>query len=93
MKSKKNGSVIQDDTKATTRRKFLKGGAVAAAGAATVGFPMVATAKAEVLKLQGAWGGGIFKEFAIDFVNRVNEMSGGSLKINYLDVGAVVKTA
>ena len=92
--SKKNGSVITDDGKTSTRRKFLKGSAVAAAGAATVGFPMVSMgAKPEVLKLQGAWGGGIFKEFAVDFVDRVNEMSGGSLKINYLDVGAVVKTA
>lgn len=92
--SKKNGTVITDDNKISTRRKFLKGGAVAAAGAATIGFPMVSTAaKPVVLKLQGAWGGGIFKEFAIDFVNRVNAMSGGSLKIDYLDVGAVVKTA
>jgi len=94
MKSKKTGSVITDDVKTTTRRKFLKGGAVAAAGAATVGFPMISkSASPVVLKLQGAWGGGIFKEFATDFVDRVNEMSGGSLKINYLDVGAVVKTA
>lgn len=79
--------------KATTRRKFLKAG-TAAAGAA-LGFPMVASAsqaKPVVLKLQGAWGGGIFKEFAQDYVKRVNEMSGGSLKIDYLDVGAVVKT-
>jgi len=94
MKSKKTGSVITDDVKTTTRRKFLKGGAVAAAGAATVGFPMISkSASPVVLKLQGAWGGGIFKEFATDFVDRVNQMSGGSLKINYLDVGAVVKTA
>jgi TRAP-type mannitol/chloroaromatic compound transport system substrate-binding protein len=82
-----------DATKISKRRSFLKGGA-AAVGAAAVGFPMVSRGAAPVvLKLQGAWGGGIFKEFAVDFVNRVNEMSGGSLKINYLDVGAVVKTA
>jgi TRAP-type mannitol/chloroaromatic compound transport system substrate-binding protein len=43
--------------------------------------------------MQGAWGGGIFKEFAVDYVNRVNAMAGGSLKLEYLDVGAVVKTA
>lgn len=55
--------------------------------------PMVMTPKPTVLKLQGAWGGGIFKEYAQDYVDRVNEMSGGSLKIDYLDVGAVVKTA
>lgn len=79
--------------KASSRRKFLKGTA-AAAGTAAVGFPMISTAaEPTVLKLQGAWGGGIFKEFAVDYVNRVNEMSGGSLKVDYLDVGAVVKTA
>jgi len=79
-----------------TRRKFLKAG-TAAVGAAAIGLPMAAQAashaKPVVLKLQGAWGGGIFKEYAVDYVKRVNEMSGGSLKIDYLDVGAVVKTA
>ena len=78
----------------SSRRKFLKGSLAAATGAATVGFPMISTGAGNtVLKLQGAWGGGIFKEFAVDYVKRVNEMSGGSLKVNYLDVGAVVKTA
>ena len=95
---KKNDTVV--DTEVTdnpsSRRKFLKSGlAAAAAGSVAAGFPMIAKAadKPVVLKLQGAWGGGIFKEYALDFVNRVNEMSGGSLKIDYLDVGAVVKTA
>jgi TRAP-type mannitol/chloroaromatic compound transport system substrate-binding protein len=81
----------------STRRKFLKNTVAAAAGTAAVGFPMISSAashdKPVVLKLQGAWGGGIFKEYAVDYVRRVNEMSGGSLKIDYLDVGAVVKTA
>ena len=92
---------MKQDLKSTeesksTRRKFLKAG-TAAVGAAAVGLPMAAQAashaKPVVLKLQGAWGGGIFKEYAVDYVKRVNEMSGGSLKIDYLDVGAVVKTA
>ena len=88
---------VQSTTESTsTRRKFLKAG-TAAVGAATIGLPMAAQAashaKPVVLKLQGAWGGGIFKEYAVDYVKRVNEMSGGSLKIDYLDVGAVVKTA
>ena len=81
----------------SSRRKFLKGGALAAAGAAAAGLPMVGNTAGhenpKVLKLQGAWGGGIFKEYAVDYVRRVNEMSGGSLKIDYLDVGAVVKTS
>ena len=77
-----------------SRRKFLKGSIAAAAGSVAAGFPMISVAaKPTVLKLQGAWGGGIFKEYAVDYVRRVNEMSGGSLKIDYLDVGAVVKTA
>lgn len=82
-----------DTRKTPTRRRFLKGG-LATAGAAAVGFPMIGKSQdAIVLKMQGAWGGGIFKEFAEDYVRRVNEMSGGSLQIDYLDVDAVVKTA
>jgi TRAP-type mannitol/chloroaromatic compound transport system substrate-binding protein len=55
--------------------------------------PNVARAKTAVLKVQAAWGGGIFLEFAKDYVRRVNEMAGGSMKIDLLSVGAVVKTA
>jgi TRAP-type mannitol/chloroaromatic compound transport system substrate-binding protein len=82
------------DTK-QSRRKFLtKGAATIAGGAALVAAPtMSVAAKPVVLKVQAAWGGGIFLEFAQDYVNRVNEMSGGSLKIDLLGVGAVVKTA
>ena len=92
---KKNIQAADDVTaEGGSRRKFLKGSLAAATGAATVGFPMISTGAGNtVLKLQGAWGGGIFKEYAVDYVKRVNEMSGGSLKVNYLDVGAVVKTA
>jgi len=86
---------MTDKTKAVSRRKFLKkGGAiVAGAGAATVAMPYVATAAPVTLKVQAAWGGGIFLEFAKDYVDRVNKLSGGGLKIDLLGVGAVVKTA
>lgn len=85
---------IKKAAKTSSRRKFLKGGALAAAGgAAAVAMPAIANAKPTVLKVQAAWGGGIFLEFAKDYVNRVNKMSGGSLKIDMLGVGAVVKTA
>ncbi len=87
-------SIAEGTATSTSRRKFLKGSAAVAAGSVAAGFPMISTAaKPRVVKLQGAWGGGIFKEFAVDYVNRVNEMSGASLKVDYLDVGAVVKTA
>jgi TRAP-type mannitol/chloroaromatic compound transport system substrate-binding protein len=93
-KNNDNTGASDETGASTSRRKFLKGGLAAAAGTAAVGFPTISmAAKPTVLKLQGAWGGGIFKEYAVDYVRRVNEMSGGSLKIDYLDVGAVVKTA
>ncbi len=75
------------------RRSFLKKAAVAAgaAGAATVGFPMVSRAQTTVLKMQGSWGAkDVFNEFAEDYVKRVNDMAGGRLKIDYLVGGAVV---
>jgi TRAP-type mannitol/chloroaromatic compound transport system substrate-binding protein len=79
---------------AATRRRFLTGAVGAAAGgAALVAAPNVSRAAPITLKVQAAWGGGIFLEFAEDYVRRVNEMSGGSLKIDLLGVGAVVKTA
>ncbi|MDH3315261.1 MAG: TRAP transporter substrate-binding protein [Gammaproteobacteria bacterium] len=78
--------------KSTGRRKFLKAGAVGAAGAATLGFPMVSRAQTVTLKMQGAWGAkDIFNDMAMEFVDRVNAMSGGRLKINYLVAGSVVK--
>ena len=82
------------DSKTVDRRKFLRGTAVAGAAAAAgaVAAPHVAKA-AVTLKVQAAWGGGIFLEFAQDYVNRVNKMSGGALTIDLLGVGAVVKTA
>ncbi len=75
------------------RRSFLKRAAVAAgaAGAATVGFPMVSRAQTTVLKMQGSWGAkDVFNEFAEDYVKRVNDMAGGRLRIDYLVGGAVV---
>ncbi len=78
----------------TSRRKFLKTGAAAIAGGAALSAPNISIAASPVvLKVQAAWGGGMFLEYAEDYVRRVNEMSGGSLRIDLLGVGAVVKTA
>ncbi len=79
--------------KTPSRRKFFK--AAAATGtvaAATLAMPSIAKA-ATTLKVQAAWGGGIFLENAQAYVKRVNEMSGGSLKIDLLPVNSVVKTS
>jgi TRAP-type mannitol/chloroaromatic compound transport system substrate-binding protein len=78
--------------KALNRRKFLKGGAVATcAAAATVAFPQVSRAQTTVLKYQSTWPTkDIFHEMAVDYATKVNEMSGGRLKLDVLAAGAVV---
>jgi len=81
----------KSETKQQSRRKFLKGSAVGAT-AAVAAVPYLANAQT-VLKVQAAWGGGIFLEFAQDYVEKVNKMSGGALKIDLLSVNSVVKTA
>ena len=80
--------------KTSSRRRFFKTAAKASAvAAATVAMPNIARAGSHVtLKVQAAWGGGIFLENAKAYVNRVNEMSGGKLKIDLLPVNSVVKT-
>jgi TRAP-type mannitol/chloroaromatic compound transport system substrate-binding protein len=76
-----------------SRRKFLTGAAAATAGAATLGFPMIAKSQSPiVIKMQGSWGAtDIFNEMAQEFVSRVNSMAGGRLRVDYLVGGAVVK--
>jgi TRAP-type mannitol/chloroaromatic compound transport system substrate-binding protein len=78
-------------TNSTTRRKFLRGSALA--GAAALATPAIAANHGVTLKMQAAWGGGIFLENAQSYVNRVNEMSGGGLTIDLLPVNSVVKTS
>ena len=75
-----------------TRRKFLAGSA-AAAGAVVTGFPMIAKAQAGPINMrwQSTWPAkDIFHEYALDFAKRVNDMTGGDLKIDVLPAGAVV---
>jgi len=78
------------------RRKFLRGGALAAGAAATtaIAAPNLAlSATKKVFKVQAAWGGGIFLENAKSYVDRVNKMTGGGFKIDLLSVNSVVKTS
>jgi len=78
--------------KTPSRRKFFKAAAATGVAAATLAMPSIAKA-ATTLKVQAAWGGGIFLKNAQDYVKRVNEMSGGALKIDLLAVNSVVKTS
>jgi len=76
------------------RRKFFGKAATAAVAAPIAGFPMVSVAQSPVvLKIQGSWGPNeIFSDMAKQYVDRVNEMAGGRLRLEYLPTGAVVKT-
>jgi TRAP-type mannitol/chloroaromatic compound transport system substrate-binding protein len=75
---------------ASTRRHFLK---VAAAGsAATVAVPSIVNAQGPVsMRFQSTWPAkDIFHEYALDYAKKVNDMTGGDLKIEVLPAGAVV---
>jgi TRAP-type mannitol/chloroaromatic compound transport system substrate-binding protein len=61
--------------------------------AAAPAAPAVMKAAPVVLKVQAAWGGGIFLENAKSYVDRVNAMAGTGLKIDLLSVNSVVKTS
>ncbi|MGA0792127.1 MAG: TRAP transporter substrate-binding protein [Burkholderiaceae bacterium] len=101
--SKELSSVTKLATTAVSRRKVLTGATAVAATAALAACgkkeeagsaaPAVSTGGSTItLKMQGAWGANdVFSEMAQLYVNRVNEMAGGRLKIEYLPAGAVVK--
>jgi TRAP-type mannitol/chloroaromatic compound transport system substrate-binding protein len=75
----------------TSRRKFLlTAGAVGAAAA--VAAPSVVKAQGAVsMRWQSTWPSkDIFHEYALDFAKKVNDMTGGDLKIEVLPAGAVV---
>jgi TRAP-type mannitol/chloroaromatic compound transport system substrate-binding protein len=78
------------DTKTPRRRNLLKGAAVAA-GALSA--PMIASAQTGPISMrwQSTWPAkDIFHEYALDYAKKVNDMTGGDLKIEVLPAGAVV---
>jgi TRAP-type mannitol/chloroaromatic compound transport system substrate-binding protein len=76
-------------SKLSSRRKFLL--AAGATGAATVAMPQVSRAQTVTWKYQSTWPTkDIFHDFAVDYAKKVNEMSGGRLKLDVLAAGAVV---
>jgi TRAP-type mannitol/chloroaromatic compound transport system substrate-binding protein len=72
-----------------SRRKFLTG---AALGATTLGFPAVVKAQGPItFRWQSTWPQkDINQEYALDYAKKVNDMTGGDLKIEVLPAGAVV---
>ncbi|MPZ78743.1 MAG: twin-arginine translocation signal domain-containing protein [Deltaproteobacteria bacterium] len=95
--------VQETDTKKVSRRNVLKA-AMAAGGAAVLGFscgkeetpaptaPAITKGQGPItMRWQSTWPQkDIFHEFALDFAKKVNDMTGGDLKIDVLPAGAVV---
>ncbi len=72
-----------------SRRKFF--GVAAGAAAGTVAMPSISRAQTTTLRFQSTWPArDIFHEFAADYANTVNQLSGGRLKLDLLPSGAVV---
>jgi TRAP-type mannitol/chloroaromatic compound transport system substrate-binding protein len=77
------------DSRKPRRRSLLKGAAVAA-GAMSA--PMVSMAQTTTsFRFQSTWPAkDIFHEMALDFAKKINDMTGGELKIEVLPAGSVV---
>jgi TRAP-type mannitol/chloroaromatic compound transport system substrate-binding protein len=85
-------AIVEDqEPKKISRRSIVKA-AMAAGGAAVLGFPNILKAQGvTTMRWQSTWPQkDIFHEFAQDFAKKVNDMTGGELKIDVLPAGAVV---
>jgi TRAP-type mannitol/chloroaromatic compound transport system substrate-binding protein len=81
------------ENKNLNRRSFLTKSAVAggAAAGSMLAAPAVLAQAPMVIKMQTSWNdANIWQDFARDYASRVEEMSGGRLKVDVLPAGAVV---
>jgi TRAP-type mannitol/chloroaromatic compound transport system substrate-binding protein len=79
--------------KIPARRRFLKKASATAVGGAAMMAPAISSAQAGpiTMRWQSTWPAkDIFHEYAQDFAKKVNDMTGGDLKIEVLPAGAVV---
>ena len=76
------------------RRRFLKRSALvggSAVAATTLAAPAVVGQSPLVVRMQTSWpAANIWDEFAKDYATRVDEMSGGRMRVDVLPAGAVV---
>ncbi|HRO58568.1 MAG TPA: TRAP transporter substrate-binding protein DctP [Burkholderiaceae bacterium] len=77
-------------TEPTVQTCSAAAGGVAAAS--TLGFPAIVRAQGAInMRFQSTWPTvDIFHEFAVDFTKKINDMTGGDLKLEMLPAGAVV---
>jgi TRAP-type mannitol/chloroaromatic compound transport system substrate-binding protein len=76
-------------SKPTSRRKFIL--AAGATGAAAIAMPQVSRAQTTTLRYQSTWPTkDIFHEMAADYAKKVNDMTGGRVRLEVLAAGSVV---
>jgi TRAP-type mannitol/chloroaromatic compound transport system substrate-binding protein len=83
----------EQDARAVSRRSFLRRGALggSAAAAGMLAAPAVLAQAPITIKMQTSWpASDIWQEMAGQYATRVEEMSGGRLKVDLLPAGAVV---
>lgn len=79
------------DKEKAGRRGLLRATAVGATSTAVLATPGVSRAQTTTLRFQSTWPQrDIFHEFAQDYVERVNRMAGGRLRVELLAAGSVV---
>ena len=96
--TKLKNEVTSLESKKTSRRKFFKAAAATGAvAAASLAMPNISVAQSAVtLKMQSAWGPADADPFFTmnkQYAQKVEALSGGTLKIEVLAVNAVLKTA
>jgi TRAP-type mannitol/chloroaromatic compound transport system substrate-binding protein len=80
-----------DSLQTTSRRRFMLAAGAAAATTAVAAPNVVSAQGAVSMRFQSTWPSkDIFHEYALDFAKKVNDMTGGDLKIEVLPAGAVV---
>jgi TRAP-type mannitol/chloroaromatic compound transport system substrate-binding protein len=80
-----------DSLQTTSRRRFMLAAGAAAATTAVAAPNVVSAQGAVSMRFQSTWPSkDIFHEYALDYAKKVNDMTGGELKIEVLPAGAVV---
>ena len=84
--------MIESSKTPAQRRRFLRAASSTAVAGAAMAAPSLSKAQAVTsLRFQSTWPSkDIFHEMALDFAKKVNDMTGGELKIEVLPAGSVV---
>ena len=90
---KKTAQTASTEKPADSRRKFFgRAAAGTATAATTLAFPAIVRAQGPInMRFQSTWPTvDIFHEYAVDLTKKINDMTGGDLRLEMLPAGAVV---